>query len=233
MFRLVRSGLSKCIMAFIPPPTVVRTSLRYASSSTPSTPTPTSTPKSQKKHSEANTYIDIIPARPAFLKHKRNHVGRVKSVDMTDIGKQIPPGQYGLLALQSGRITDAQFGAIRAAISKPIKASNTMITWRLSPNIACTKKPLNTRMGKGKGPISHYIAQCPAGSILFHLSTSLTPTEVVKILNQVKLCLPIRTRLVYAPIPKGIDPNIVARAKKQQAGSTQPSVQHGLTMVYP
>lgn len=78
-------------------------------------------------------------------------------------------GDFAIQALDRGLLTGNQIEAARVAITRHMKRKGKL--WiRIFPHKPITKKPLETRMGKGKGPVDHYVAAIKPGVILFELA---------------------------------------------------------------
>ena len=104
---------------------------------------------------------------PKKIKWRRQH--RSKFGGLTKGGSEINFGEYGLMSLSSGRITDRQIEASRIAISRHVKRGGKL--WiRVFPDRPITKKPLETRMGSGKGDVEFWTATIKPGRILFEIS---------------------------------------------------------------
>ena len=105
----------------------------------------------------------LMPKKVKFRKQQR---GRMKVRAWT--GSQVSFGDYGLKALECGWVTDREIEAGRIAITRYIKRSGRI--WvRLFPDKPVTKKPQETRMGKGKGAPDHWVAVVKPGRILYVL----------------------------------------------------------------
>jgi len=105
----------------------------------------------------------MMPKKVKFRKQQR---GRMKGKAWT--GSQVSFGDYGLKALECGWVTDREIEAGRIAITRFIKRSGRI--WiRLFPDKPITKKPQETRMGKGKGAPEQWVAVVKPGRILFEM----------------------------------------------------------------
>lgn len=83
-------------------------------------------------------------------------------------GSKISFGEYGLKAVGRGRITARQIEAARRAITRHIKRGGKI--WiRIFPDKPITKKPLEVRQGKGKGPVEYWVCQIQPGRLLFEI----------------------------------------------------------------
>src|SRR4030042_2456296 len=102
--------------------------------------------------------------QPKRSKYRKQQKGRVKGPARR--GAELHYGQYGLQALARGWVTARQIEAGRIAITRHVKRSGKM--WiRIFPDKPLTQKPLETRMGKGKGPPEKWVAGGRPGRVLF------------------------------------------------------------------
>jgi len=105
-----------------------------------------------------------MPKRVKFRKSQR---GRRKG--KASRGNTLYFGEYGLIALGPYWLTDRQIEAARVAIMHYLKESGKL--WlRIFPDKSVTAKPAETRMGKGKGDVSHWVAVVKPGRVLFELA---------------------------------------------------------------
>jgi large subunit ribosomal protein L16 len=105
----------------------------------------------------------MMPKKVKFRKQQR---GRMKGKAWT--GSQVSFGDYGLKAIECGWVTDREIEAGRIAITRFIKR-NGRIWIRLFPDKPITKKPQETRMGKGKGAPEQWVAVVKPGRILYEM----------------------------------------------------------------
>ena len=104
---------------------------------------------------------------PKKVKWRRQH--RTKFKGLAKKGTELSFGDYGLVSVSSGRMTDRQIEASRIAISRHVKRGGKL--WiRVFPDRPITKKPLGTRMGSGKGDVEFWTASVKPGRILFEIS---------------------------------------------------------------
>lgn len=131
----------------------------------------------------------LMPKRVKFRKQQR---GRLKG--KAKRGTTVAFGEYGLKALEPAWITARQIEAARIAITRHVKRGGRL--WiRIFPDKPVTKKPLETRMGKGKGNPEFWVAVVKPGRILFELAG--VPEEVAR--EAMRLAshkLPIKTQFV-------------------------------------
>ena len=130
----------------------------------------------------------LIPKRVKFRKQNR---GRMTGVETR--GATIDFGEYGLQALEPFWITNPQIEAARIAISRHLKKGKIWI--RIFPDKPYTKKPAETRQGKGKGPVEGWVAVVKPGRILFEVS-GVDREIAFEALNLAAHKLPIKTRIV-------------------------------------
>jgi large subunit ribosomal protein L16 len=124
---------------------------------------------------------------PKKVKFRKQHRGR--RAGMAKGGDYIAFGDFGLQALEPAWVTARQIEAGRIAISRHVKRGGKM--WcRVFPDKPYTKKPLETRMGKGKGPPEGWVAVVKPGRILFELEgvSQEVAQEAMKLAAQ-KLCI--------------------------------------------
>jgi large subunit ribosomal protein L16 len=103
---------------------------------------------------------------PKKVKHRKQMKGRMTG--KAQRGAEISFGEYGLKTLEPGWITDRQIEAARIAMTRHIKRGGKV--WiRMFPDKPITKKPAETRMGKGKGAPDHWVAVVKPGRILYEI----------------------------------------------------------------
>lgn len=103
---------------------------------------------------------------PKRVKYRKQQKGRVRGI--ATAGNRLNFGDYGLQALQCGWLTSQQIESARVAINRYIRRSGKL--WiRVFPDKPVTKKPQETRMGKGKGAPEFWVAPVKTGRILFEL----------------------------------------------------------------
>ncbi len=129
---------------------------------------------------------------PKKVKYRKQQRGRMKGKAWR--GGELSFGDYGLKAMEPAWITDRQIEAARVAITRFIKRGGKV--WlRLFPDKPVTKKPAETRMGKGKGAPDHWIAVVKPGRILFEMEG--VPEETAReALRLASHKLPIATQFV-------------------------------------
>ena len=131
----------------------------------------------------------LMPKKVKFRKQQR---GRMKGKAWT--GSEVTFGDYGLKALECGWVTDRQIEAGRIAITRFIKR-NGRIWIRMFPDKPITKKPQETRMGKGKGAPEQWVAVIRPGRILYEME-GVSEQEARTALRLAAHKLGIKTRIV-------------------------------------
>jgi len=129
---------------------------------------------------------------PKRVKYRKTHRGRRRGKAYR--GSSIAFGEFGLMAMQPAWVTSRQIEAARVAITRTIKRGGKV--WiRIFPDKPVTKKPAETRMGKGKGAPEFWVAVIKPGRVLFEIEgISRELARAAFDLGASKL--PIRTRFV-------------------------------------
>ena len=131
----------------------------------------------------------LMPKKVKFRKQQR---GRMAGKAWT--GSKVSFGDYGLKALEPGWVTDREIEAGRIAITRFIKRHGRI--WvRLFPDKPVTKKPQETRMGKGKGAPDHWVAVIKPGRILYEME-GVSETEAREALRLAAHKLSVKTKFV-------------------------------------
>jgi large subunit ribosomal protein L16 len=105
----------------------------------------------------------LMPNRTKYRKVQKKLKTKVASR-----GTELSFGEYGLKSLESGWITSRQIEAARIAMTRHVKRGGKI--WiRMFPDKPITSKPAETRMGKGKGSVDHWVCVVHAGKILFEM----------------------------------------------------------------
>ncbi len=129
---------------------------------------------------------------PKKVKHRKQMKGRMTGTAVR--GSQISFGEYGLKTLEPAWITDRQIEAARIAMTRHIKRGGKI--WiRMFPDKPITKKPAETRMGKGKGAPDHWVAVVKPGRILYEIEGVDEPTARAA-MRLAAQKLPIKTKFV-------------------------------------
>ena len=103
---------------------------------------------------------------PKRVKHRKQQRGRRRGIALR--GGEVSFGEFGLMAMEPGWVTDRQIEAARVAMTRHVKRGGKV--WiRIFPDKPCTVKPAETRMGKGKGAPDHWVAVVKPCRVLFEL----------------------------------------------------------------
>ncbi|HLQ26150.1 MAG TPA: 50S ribosomal protein L16 [Acidiferrobacterales bacterium] len=104
--------------------------------------------------------------QPKRTKFRKQHKGRNRGV--ASRGNKVSFGEYGLKAITRGRLTSRQIEAARRALTRHIKRGGRV--WiRIFPDKPISKKPLEVRMGKGKGNPEYWVAVVQPGCVLYEM----------------------------------------------------------------
>ena len=129
---------------------------------------------------------------PKKIKHRKQMKGRMKGKAYR--GSDITFGDYALKALECGYMTAQQIESARVAINRKVKRGGKM--WiRVFPDKPLTKKPAETRMGKGKGSPEQWVAPIKPGRILYEL-TGVDEELAVRALTLAGNKLPFATKVI-------------------------------------
>jgi large subunit ribosomal protein L16 len=130
--------------------------------------------------------------QPKKTKYRKAHKGRIRGVAKG--GTELNFGSVGLKAIEPERITARQIEAARRAISRHMKRQGQL--WiRVFPDVPVSKKPLEVRMGSGKGSPEYWVCRVKPGRIMFELDG--IPVQLAKeALELAAAKLPLKTKIV-------------------------------------
>jgi large subunit ribosomal protein L16 len=130
--------------------------------------------------------------QPKRTKYRKAFKGRIKGTAKG--GTSLSFGSYGLKALEPERITSRQIEATRRAVTRHMKRQGKV--WiRVFPDLPVSAKPIEVRMGKGKGSVDRWVARVAPGRIMFEIDG--VPEDVaVEALRLGAAKLPVRTKIV-------------------------------------
>lgn len=133
----------------------------------------------------------LLPKRTKYRKpHRQSYEGKSKGKNKLSFG------DYGLVAKEGAYITSRQIEAARVAMTREMKKSKRGKVWiNIFPHLARTKKPLEVRMGSGKGNVEEYVAVVKEGKIMFEMAdvTEATAREAFRLAGHK---LPIKTKFI-------------------------------------
>lgn len=142
----------------------------------------------------------LVPSR---VKHRKQHRGRMHG--KASRGNTITFGEYGLMALECGWITNRQIEAARIAMTRYIKRGGQV--WiKIFPDKPVTAKPAETRMGSGKGSPEYWVAVVKPGRVMFELN-GVTEEQAREALRLAMHKLPIKCKFVARAEQEGGDAN--------------------------
>ena len=131
----------------------------------------------------------LVPSRVSY---RKRHTGRLKGKDFA--GSEVSFGEFGLKTIGAARITSRQIEAARVSINRQIKRGGKI--WiRIFPHKPVTRKPAETRMGKGKGSPEFWVAEIKPGRVLFEIS-GVDVDSARKAFRLASYKLPIKTKFV-------------------------------------
>lgn len=135
----------------------------------------------------------LMPKRTKYRKpHRVSYEGKTKG------HKKVNFGDFGLMAKQGSYITARQIEAARIAMTRFMKASKSggKVWINIFPHLARTKKPLEVRMGSGKGPVEEWVAVVKEGCVMFEMGgvSEETAREAFRLASHK---LPIKTKFVF------------------------------------
>jgi large subunit ribosomal protein L16 len=131
----------------------------------------------------------LLPKRTKFRKQFR---GKYRGIATT--GNKVSFGEFGLKSLERGEITSRQIESARRAISRHVKRGGKI--WiRIFPDTPITKKPLEVRMGKGKGSVEYWVAKIQPGKMLYEIE-GVTEDIARQAFSLASAKLPVKTTFV-------------------------------------
>ena len=130
--------------------------------------------------------------QPTRTKYRKAHKGRIHG--KASRCNKLNFGEYGIKALQPERIISNQIEAARVALTRHMKRTGKVWT-RIFPNIPVSKKPVEVRMGKGKGAPEFWVCRVKPGRILFEVD-GVTETVAKIALYKASAKLPIKTKFI-------------------------------------
>ena len=133
-----------------------------------------------------------MPMMPARVKYRKMHRG--SRAGIASRGATVAFGEYGLQALERCWLDTKQIEAARVAVTRFMKRRGKV--WiRIFPDKSYTKKPLETRMGKGKGPLESWVAVIRPANVLFEVD-GVTEAVARESLRLAATKLPIKTKFI-------------------------------------
>jgi large subunit ribosomal protein L16 len=142
-----------------------------------------------------------MPVMPKRTKYRKMQKGRNRG--KATRGNVVNEGEFGLQTLEAGLITANQIEAARIAMTRYIKRGGKV--WiKIFPNKPISKKPAETRMGKGKGAVEYWVAPVKPGRILFEIA-EVSEEVAREALRLASHKLPVKTKFVTRENDQGGD----------------------------
>src|SRR3990172_12672961 len=129
---------------------------------------------------------------PKRVKHRKSQRGRIKGE--ASRGNPVAFGDWGLQSLEAGHVSARTIEACRIAATQYVRGEGKLYI-RIFPHKSVTARPLETRMGKGKGEPDHWVAVVKPGLVLFELG-GVAHDAARECFARVSYKLPIRVRLI-------------------------------------
>ena len=134
--------------------------------------------------------------QPKRTKFRKQHKGRNRGLAQS--GNKVSFGEYGLKATARGRITARQIESARRAMTRHVKRGGKI--WiRIFPDTPITKKPIEVRMGKGKGNVEYWVAKIQPGKVLYEME-GVTEETAREAFSRAAAKLPIQTAFVVRTV---------------------------------
>ena len=134
--------------------------------------------------------------QPKRTKFRKQFKGRNRGLAQT--GNQVSFGQYGLRAISRGRVTARQIEAARRAMTRHVKRGGKV--WiRIFPDKPISKKPLEVRMGSGKGNVEYWVAEVQPGRMLYEME-GVTREIAEEAFKLAAAKLPVRTAFIVRTV---------------------------------
>lgn len=129
---------------------------------------------------------------PRKVKFRKRQKGKTRG--LATKGDRLNFGEFGLKALENGMIRGAHMEACRVAVARKMKGAGKL-WFNIFPDKPVSKRPPETRMGKGKGDLSHWVAVVHRGKVVMELSG--VPEDFAKrVLRLVSFKLPLKTKFI-------------------------------------
>jgi large subunit ribosomal protein L16 len=134
--------------------------------------------------------------QPKRTKYRKQMKGRNRG--LAQVGNEVSFGEYGLKAVGRGRLTARQIEAARRAMTRHIKRGGKI--WiRVFPDLPVTKKPLEVRMGSGKGNVEFWVSRIQPGKVLYEME-GVTEEIAREAFKLAAAKLPVKTAFVIRTV---------------------------------
>jgi large subunit ribosomal protein L16 len=135
----------------------------------------------------------FIPKNTKFPKQRKGK--NFNLVTKLNVLNTLKHGIIGLKAIDSGRLTTTHLNACRQCMNKIMKKDG-QVKINLTTDTPISKKPIEIRMGKGKGAVDHWVAKVSSGAIIFEIETN-SNILALKALKAAQIKLPINTKIIF------------------------------------
>ena len=133
-----------------------------------------------------------MPLMPKRTKYRKQQKGRNRG--KATRGNYVSDGEFGLQTLEAGLITTNQIESARVAMTRYVKRGGKV--WiKVFPDKPITKKPAETRMGKGKGAVEYWVAPVKPGRVMFEIA-GVTEETAREALRLASMKLPVKCKFV-------------------------------------
>lgn len=133
---------------------------------------------------------------PKRTKYRKVQKGRNRG--LAQAGNKVSFGEFGLKALERGRITSRQIEAARRAMTRHVRRG-AKIWIRIFPDKPITQKPLEVRMGKGKGSVEYWVAEVQPGRVMFEMQ-GVDESVARRAFELAAAKLPVKTQFVIRSV---------------------------------
>ncbi len=135
----------------------------------------------------------LQPKRTKFRKMFKG-----KNRGLAQSGNKVSFGEYGLKAVERGRVSARQIEAARRAMTRKVKRTGKI--WiRIFPDVPISNKPLEVRMGKGKGNVDHWVSKVQPGTVLYEME-GVSEEDAREAFRLAANKLPIKTTFVIRAV---------------------------------
>lgn len=146
---------------------------------------------------DTKNFINMSNFTPKNYKYKKQHKGKIiNKINQPQLLSDLPFSEtLSLIALENGRLTPNHLSCSYQILNKKLKKIG-QINFRVFPHIPITKKPLEIRMGKGKGAVDTHVFNTFTGMQILEIKGNNIDI-IKKSLEQIKIKLPIKTKIIH------------------------------------
>lgn len=136
----------------------------------------------------------FIPSKSKFKKQQKGR--SIRRINKNVVFFQLTAGRIGLQSVSSGRLSSVELKTLRQSLNKTLKKRANILI-KTFPDKPITKKPLEIRMGKGKGAVNHWVSQIKPGTLLVEIETKFM-ISAIKALKLVQIRLSLKTKIIFS-----------------------------------